>query len=464
MTTPSGEALAIGGVPKPVDALLAALRRAQASRLHVSELLIAFSGGLDSTCLLASAADGRCLHGLPVRALHVDHGWSQESARWAGHCLETARQLGVACEVQRLGGQAPAGASREAWARDRRYAALQSAMVQGSLLLTAHHEADQAETFLLMALRGSGPHGLAGIAPERTFGPGLMVRPFLDLPRSDLEAFARARGLRWLEDPANADESFDRNFLRARVLPLLAERWPAATTTLTRSARWQRALARLEASEGAALLEGVGATDVLPLSVLADEPAERAMQVLRAWIRARGASLPPAACLDRVLNEVLPAAGDRQPAVRWGTWALRRHRGALYLTAACLPRLAGTQQWRWSETLQLSVGRLRAVPGTGDGIALGVLAGRVLEVRARQGGERLHRAGDAHHRTLKHLWQDAGVPPWQRERTPLLYLDGTLVAVPGLGYAAETAAPADQPAVRIDWQPIGDNTPLVPDL
>ena len=454
MITPSGDARADGGASQPVGALLTALGNARTSGLEIGELLIAYSGGLDSTCLLASAAESRGVHGLPVRALHVDHGWSQASAHWAAQCLEDSRELGVPCEVQRLAAQAPAGASREAWARDQRYALLKSAMVPGSLLLTAHHETDQAETFLLMALRGSGPRGLAGIAPLRTFGPGLLARPFLDLPRSSLESFVRSRGLRWLEDPANTDESLDRNFLRARVLPLLAQRWPAARSTLARSARWQRAFARLESAEESALVESFRETDALPLPVLADKPAERAAGILRAWLRARGVSPPPAACVERLLNEVLPAASDRHPFVRWGAWALRRHRDALHLTAASLPPIGVTQMWQWREPLGLPCGQLLAIPGTGEGIALDLLNGKTLEVRARLGGERFRRAGDAHHRSLKHLWQEGGVPPWQRDRTPLLYLDGALVAVPGLGYAAELVAAAGQAAVRFEWQPL----------
>ena len=456
MTTPSAEADFGGGETTPVDALLAAVSRVQAGGPAVSELLVAFSGGLDSTCLLASAAESKNRHGKAVRALHVDHAWSTESGRWAAHCLETSRRLGVACEVKRLVGEAPTGASREAWAREQRYAVLQSAMSPGSLLLTAHHESDQAETFLLMALRGSGPHGLAGIAAERAFGPGRLARPFLDLSRQVLETFARTRGLGWLEDPANADESFDRNFLRARVLPLLAERWPSATTTLARSARWQRAFARLEVAQGTALLEGFGAADTLPLSALADMPAEDAVSVVRAWLRRRGVPLPPSACAERLLHEVLPAGDDRQPLVRWGKWALRRHRGALHLTAASLPPLMGTHRWQWAEPLVLACGTLSAVSGFGAGLSADAIRGRVLEVRARQGGERLRRAGDLHHRSLKHLWQEAGTPPWQRGRTPLVFLDGELVAVPGLGYAAGTAASGDQSAVRFEWQPLAN--------
>ena len=437
----------------PVRALLSAVHEAKAQGLHVTELLVAFSGGLDSTALLASAADSRSLHGLPVRALHVDHGWSAESPRWAAFCEEAARALGVPCGVQRLEEGAPAGASREAWAREQRYAALRAAMSPGTLLLTAHHETDQAETFLLMALRGGGPRGLAGIAPARAFGPSLLARPFLDLSRSVLEQFVRARGLRWLEDPANADDNFDRNFLRTRVRPVLAERWPAATATLARSARWQRAVARQEALEEAALLEGTGPLEALPVAMLTDAPADRAARLLRSWIRARGVPVPPAAALQRLLDEALPAGSDRQPVIRWGDWALRRHRHALFLTAAVLPRPIELKSWRWTETLCLPGGRLNAVQGLGDGVALAAIRGKHLDVRARRGGERLLRVGDPHHRSLKHLWQCAGVPPWERGQTPLLYLEGNLVAVPGLGYAAETAANPDEPSVRFEWGP-----------
>lgn len=440
----------------PARALLDALRRvAEAGKLP-SELLVAYSGGLDSTCLLACAAETRSLHGLPIRALHVDHGWAADSHRWGEFCVENAGRLGIACDVHRLAGSTPVGQSPEAWARERRYAVLETAMPAGGAVLTAHHEGDQAETFLLMALRGSGPRGLAGIAPWRAFGPGLLLRPFLDTPREALVAFVQARALRWLEDPSNANDAFDRNFLRTRVLPLLAARWPAATVTLARSARWQRALAQTEADVEADLLANTSIHAVLPVGALAERATDDALRLLRAWIRARGVPVPGAALLLRVLREMLPAPEDRQPVVRWQRWSLRRYRDALHLTLACLPALHAEQSWQWTERLDLPGGTLRATTGAGEGIALRALRGRLLQVRARRGGEQFRPAGDHHRRSLKHLWQDAGTPPWQRARTPLVYLGETLIAVPGLGHASEFAAADGEPSVLFQWQPQPD--------
>ena len=438
----------------PATALLNALRQIREEGRTASELLVAYSGGLDSTCLLACAAETRAVHGLRLRALHVDHAWSPDSQHWAQHCEAAARALGVDCAVHRLTARPAPGESLEAWAREQRYALLRASAGPGTLVLTAHHQEDQAETFLLMALRGSGAHGLAGIAARRSFGPGLLLRPFLTLPRQALEMFAKQRALRWIEDPSNDNAGFDRNFVRSKVMPLLRQRWPAASATLARSARWQAELAGLEDANGAVLLEAAGPVDAtLPLAALAGLPTSSALRLLRAWLRTRQAPMPDVGRLERVLTQVVAAAADGKPMIRWGEWALRRHGESLYLTAASVPALCADTAWQWNTALNLPTGTLRAVQATGKGIAARWLEGRLLEVRARRGGERYRRVGDSHHRSLKHLWQVAGVPPWQRNTLPLIHLDDQLLAVPGLGYAAATAPAADEPSVMFEWEP-----------
>ena len=438
----------------PTTAFLNALRQVRDSGVAADELLVAYSGGLDSTCLLACAAETRPIHGLPLRALHVDHGWSPESQRWARHCEDTALALGINCSVHRLTMQPAPGESPEAWAREQRYGVLLASTGPGTLVLTAHHQEDQAETFLLMALRGSGAHGLAGIAPQRPFGPGLLLRPFLSLSRQALEAFANQRALRWIEDPSNDDAGFDRNFLRHNVLPLLRQRWPSASATLARSARWQTELAALEDADGSALLQTAGAVGpLLPLAALAGLPGPSALRLLRAWLGTLHVPVPDAGRLERVLTQVVAAAADGQPMIRWGEWALRRYGDSLHLTTANVPALSEDTIWRWEAALHLPTGTLRAVQATGEGIAARWLHGRALEVRARRGGERYRRVGDPHHRSLKHLWQVARVPPWLRSTFPLIHLGDQLLAVPGLGYAADTAPAAGEPSIRFEWLP-----------
>ncbi|MGH8150940.1 MAG: tRNA lysidine(34) synthetase TilS, partial [Steroidobacteraceae bacterium] len=198
-------------------------------------LCVAWSGGLDSTALLAALAP-RGARRQRLRAVHVDHGLSAHSAAWANHCRGIARELHVPLTVLRASVERPRGASLEAAAREARYRALGRALVQDEVLLTAQHADDQLETVLLQLLRGAGVPGLAAMPAVAPFGRGRLVRPLLGVERREIEAWARARKLEWVEDDTNRDEQLDRNYLRLRVVPALRTRWPSAARTAARTA------------------------------------------------------------------------------------------------------------------------------------------------------------------------------------------------------------------------------------
>ncbi|HSW33466.1 MAG TPA: tRNA lysidine(34) synthetase TilS, partial [Steroidobacteraceae bacterium] len=186
---------------------------------------VAFSGGLDSTVLLAGLAglagrsDGDLLR--PLRAFHVDHGLHGDAAQWAEHSASVARSFGIDCEIVRVDARPGIGASPEAAARAARYGVLAERLRSGEVLLTAHHADDQLETVLLQWLRGGGLRSLAGMQPVAPFACGWHARPLLGFTRGELRDWARAAGLEWLEDPSNLDTRLDRNYLRLEVLPAL---------------------------------------------------------------------------------------------------------------------------------------------------------------------------------------------------------------------------------------------------
>ena len=219
------------------ERLRAALDRAlQDAGATPSGYCVALSGGLDSTVLAAAlAAPGAGRERTP-RAIHVDHGLHPDSPQWSAHCRGLAERLGVPCEIAAVDARPAAGESPEAAARAARYAALAARLQPGEVLLTAHHGDDQLETVLLQWLRGGGLSAVAGMRPVTPFAAGWLARPLLGFTRAELEAWARAQGLAWLEDPSNADRRFDRNYLRIEILPRLRARWPAAAVTVARVA------------------------------------------------------------------------------------------------------------------------------------------------------------------------------------------------------------------------------------
>ena len=438
----------------PEQALDAALEKAAAQGHAIERLLVSFSGGVDSTALLAAAATLAPRRGVALEAIHFDHNWQPVSADWAAHCEQAATSLGVPCRVETFRERAPPGISLEAFGRERRYAALAARACRGSAVLTAHHAEDLAETFLLMALRGSGPHGLAAIAASRPLGAGLLLRPFLGLAKAELAAYAKARGLPTLEDPANRSDAFDRSYLRQRVLPALRARWPGSDATLNRAARLQQqAVEALDEAADRALIAG-GATGLcMPLQLQAGVSPALWRWCVRRWLVRHGAPLPSAQAIDRICDDLPRAATDRLPVVRWPGAAVRRYDGALWLTASDCPPLQGEWWWSPEASLRLPGGWLRATLEAGQGLAVTALQGRRLRVAPRRGGERLRLPGRTHHHRLKHLWQEARVPPWERGRMPLIYVEDALAAVPGVAVDEAFAAAAGAPGWVFHWHP-----------
>lgn len=421
----------------------------------VTRLVVGFSGGLDSTVLLHLVREWQRQHPqVAVLALQVNHQLQSAATDWQHHCERVCRQWGISfvAEVVAVDRQQ---ASLEQAARIARYQAFRRHVRADDLLLLAHHRDDQVETLFQRLLRGSGVLGLGGMG-ELSHQEGLRIgRPLLQQDRCELEYYARQHGLSWIEDPTNQDSQWERNFLRLEVLPQLRTRWPRLNQTVARAARLSREAADL--LDELAELDGAGQCRPgapLPVHLLSTLSAARARNLLRHWLRLQGASLPSEAVLERVLQDMLTAAEDAQPQLRWGDVQLRRYRQALH----CLPRLAAPEAVARTVSLARLSGEpwaggwLVSEPGRGVAFSRSTLAAAPLTLRPRQGGIRLKPQGRATN-SLKHWLQTCQVPPWWRERWPLLYCGDQLAGLPGL-LAADGFAPRDEnDALWLDWQP-----------
>lgn len=406
-------------------------------------LCVGYSGGLDSTVLLhllATSRDGG------LRAIHVHHGLHADADAWTRHCEATCATLDVPLTVVRVS-VVPEGEGLEAAARAARHAAFAQAMAPGDVLVLAHHRDDQAETFLLRALRAAGPDGLAAMRRWREFAPGRLWRPLLANGRDELLAYARRHRLQWIDDPSNADPAFDRNFLRQHVLPLLRERWPYASDALAQSAALSGQTVELLTPSDALAFASVATADphCLSRTRLLALPAARRARVLRHWIAALGLPPLPGNGMARIEGEVLAARADAESEFRWGDAVVRSWRDLLHADRV---RPALPTDWRadWDASAPL------ALP---DGDAL-ALEGATLEapciVHARQGGERITLPGRAHSHALKHVLQELGVPVWERARLPLLSdAAGQLLAAGDLAYSAPFDAWLRERGARLVW-------------
>lgn len=421
----------------------------QASRCH-----LALSGGLDSCVLLHLLAELRSQLPHELHAIHVHHGLQPDADSWQVHCEQLCQEYRIPLQTVQLKLAVNNGESLEAAAREARYQALAANMGEGDLLLTAQHQDDQAETLLLQLLRGSGPAGLAAMPALAGFGQGWLARPLLSFSREALEAYAKEHQLEWREDPSNRDLRFDRNFIRHQVMPLLRSRWPAAATTLSRAARFSGELLMLvreEAEED--LAKARDETDTLSIPVLKQLNSIRLRNLLRHWISAAGAPLPSSKKLARIEHEAVNGRADAVPLIRWSGWEVRRYRDRLFLNPAQVIDLPiRPLSWPRGKELKLpdGLGRLVLQPGD-EGVSAKRWQQAEVEVRFRQGGERCQLPGQGHHRPLKKLLQEWGVPPWEREQLPLVYMDGELAAVPGRCVCQPFQARSGEDAIVVDW-------------
>ncbi|WP_089726968.1 tRNA lysidine(34) synthetase TilS [Candidatus Thiosymbion oneisti] len=416
---------------------------------------VAYSGGMDSSVLLHALATIRDRLPFALYALHVDHGLHRDSHRWAAHCARTCARLGVPFRTRRLDLAPARGESLEAVARQARYASMAELLGSDDLLLTAQHRDDQAETLLLALLRGSGPAGLAAMPSMAPLGRGQLVRPLLELGRAELLAYARSRKLHWLEDPSNRDLGHDRNFLRHRVLPRLAERWPACATGIARSAaHCAEAQAIIDPVARNAVLETAGQRpDTLSIERLLELALPLRKAVLRQWFRGQGRVPPDAGNLDRILTEVMTARADANPLVAWSGCEVRRYRDDLFAMAP-LPPVPAPDPIHWCQgvlTLPDGLGCLEFLASDGRDLDPQDVFVHGLEIRFGVTGLFCRRAREGHRRSLKKLFQELGVPPWVRPYIPLILTQGDLVAVGNLWICYPKDAAWEQ-EFRIRWK------------
>jgi len=437
-------------------ARLRSLLEAEIADPLAASYCVAFSGGADSTALLAAMAEllGPGQRGA-LRAIHIDHGLNPLSAQWARTARANAAKLGVACTVERVRVTGADGESLEAAAREARYAALAGALAPDECLLTAHHVDDQLETVLLQLARGAGVAGFAAMPVCARLGAGRHLRPLLGVTHAALVGYLGHRALGWIEDPMNTDPRFDRGFLRASVIPELRARWPSIAANAARSARHmadaQRTLDAAAERDWARARDG----DRLDLAGLAGFEPGRAANLLRFWIRRQGRPLPSTGNLERLLAMMTGAASDATPRVRWPGADVRRYRGRLYIAASHERPALGERSWHWDEaprlTLEEGLGSLRMTKGRGAvSLARGLLPPK-LTVKQGAAGESLRPAAGARQRTLRNLFQEQGVVPWVRSAVPFVYHGRELVAVGYLWADARFLAGEGEPAVHIEW-------------
>ena len=370
----------------------------------------------------------------------MHHGLQAEAESWAKHCEKTAQNLGVDFKLLRVNAVASQGESPEEAARNARYNALKSLMVIDDVLLVAQHREDQLETVLLQLFRGSGLPGLSGMPEIMAFGRGVMMRPLLNVSRLAISDYARFHALNWVEDPSNESNDYDRNFLRNAVIPLLKQRWPVCDKTVARSARHCADAQVLVSKAAEELFLSVfnSADKTLGIGQLQSYNNPQQQLIIRQWFQRLDLKMPAQAFVKRLQSEVIEAREGSDPVLSGQGYCVRRYRDKLYCLKPAAPETLQERVWPAGQTsVMVSNQQTLFCMLSSAGICRQQWQNANITVRFRRGGEKIRLPGRKGRHALKKLFQEAGIPPWERESMPLVYLDDKLAAVGELWISAD---------------------------
>ena len=457
----------------------AAIERAIGNDIEARTLprvAIAYSGGADSTALLHAASLLHRRGVVEAVALHVHHGLAASADDWLAHCRDQAAALGIPFDSEHVT-VVRQSASLEAEARRVRYAALARLcrIHRCTVLMTAHHADDQAETVLVNLARGAGIGGLAATARSRWLDDVLLLRPLIDASAETIRAHVQAHALVHVEDPSNSDRRFTRNAIRHEVMPALRRIVPTIAARLAQTATHASTMQGLLDEIGIEDLErnterdtaledsgggderaprGEADLDIERLRLLSDA---RASNALRVWLARRGMRAPTAAALKEMLDQLRHASPEAQIALIHERQTLRLYRGRVSIDAGGVPRAGfASIVWQGEPFIDVPVwqGRLHFIEESRQGFDAIALREGTLALHERRGGERMRAHIDGPSRTLKNLYQEAGVAAWQRARLPLVYLEQRLLFAAGIGPNAAMMIEATPgfDLIRLEWR------------
>jgi tRNA(Ile)-lysidine synthase len=428
----------------------------QSQNLSNPTLLVAYSGGLDSTVLLHLLYQMKKEVTFFLKAMHVSHGLSPNADSWAIFCQNMCHQFAVPIDVVSVDVDKDSGLGIEATARHVRYAALNNATAD--FICLGHHQDDQAETFLLQLARGAGVKGIASMAQFDS--KRRLLRPLLNTKRSVLVDYAIQHQLQWIEDESNADTHFDRNFIRHTLIPTFNQRYKDIQSTLARSA--------MHMGDASQLLDDLGAIDAnlvlddnhlfgaLRLDALFNLSHARQGNLIRWWFANNQISMPSTALLSQILYQLQSKKTDAAIKIKVSkNLKLMRYQGYAYLVQETQKTFSINHLWQGEESLLLpDQSRLSFTKKLGEGFAYQRSGPAIqLRIRSREGGEYFKPAIGRPRRRLKTILQSCSIPPWKRDQLPLIFMDETLVIIPNIGVNAEMKAREHEMGLMATWEP-----------
>lgn len=422
---------------------------------HFRNVYIGYSGGIDSHVLLHLCAADPTLKP-KITAVYINHGLQLAADAWGEHCRRQCLALHVDFMQIQVCANAAQGESPEAAARDARYSAFINLLRADDLLMFAQHREDQMETVLLQLFRGSGIQGLAAMPASICFGPGSLLRPLLNVGKSDIIDYARRHALSWVDDPSNQCNDFDRNFLRSQIIPQLKSRWPSLDKTVARTAQnCGEAAELLDEWAGSTLCDICDSSDhSLNVDQLLRFNDIQRNCLLRYWLHVLGLKPPSRKILHSIIEDLIAVKDDAKAKVYTQGYWIRKYRRKLYCIAdTYFIKADQILSWPAAATeMQMPNGSSIERIQSSFGIDMELWRAQSVSVGYRRGGEKIKLPGREGRHCLKKLYQEAGIPPWQRDLRPLIYLNGRLAAVAGLWIDEWVWKQQQDACYQIVWQ------------
>ncbi|CAM8414260.1 MesJ tRNA(Ile)-lysidine synthase MesJ [Candidatus Methylopumilus universalis] len=407
-----------------------------ASHKKMKSMTVGLSGGIDSVVLLHLLYQLQKIHNFTLKASHVHHGLSKNADKWVKFCEKLCTKLSVPLDVHHIKLPQKKSLGIEGEARQLRYEKL--LQTKTDLVVLAHHEDDQAETFLLQLIRGAGVKGLSSMA--HFDATRRLWRPLLNTSRIDIERYAKKHKLNWIEDESNQNIDFDRNFLRSKVLPILKNRFNHFIKVISRSsshlAEAQHLLDDLAKIDLKKHLKSYNYKHKLKVKALDKLSNTRAKNVLRYWLEINDQMMPSKDLLDELLRQVLTAKKDAELKIELSKeFEIRRYQDEIYIISKKQKNLKDYEIiWAGESEIILPNGqKLTFKKVKGRGINLKFLGNQKLKIRNRQGGESFKPDSKRPTKKIKQLLHESDLPPWERDFLPLIFVDDDLAFVPNFG-------------------------------
>ncbi|CAL4319222.1 tRNA lysidine(34) synthetase TilS [Buchnera aphidicola] len=398
------------------------------------KFLVAYSGGLDSTVLLHKLLELKKRYSsIKLRAIHINHNLHPSSNFWVEFCQKECDKFGVKLIIKKIFLSKTTGIEEKA--RLLRYKKIIKNSYPNEIILTAHHLDDQIETFFLCLKRASGSKGLSGISEIIHLSKNKIIRPFLKIKKCQLKKIAIENQLIWIKDPSNKNIQFERNFLRKEIIPKFKKRWPFFLKNCYKSMlifKEQESIINqliTEKIKNLSLINnGLNITQLKKIN----KPIQKL--ILRNWIKKNSLICPNNNFIKQIFIQLVSNKNKKNIKICFKNFEIQKYNDALYWTKtfpSIKKEILLWKNFKNSINLPYNLGKL-IINKLGMKIPY-PKEKENIQIRFHvKKNEKIFFSEQKKAITIKKIWQMYSIPPWLRNKIPILYYDNQLISALGV--------------------------------